>query len=264
MSEGIYGYPAWRDQLALGMTPGMADIRRFGVNPDLTAGTADVWVVGGQRVLPTTAGQVSIASTSAQDAPTGTGIRRVRVIGLDSDYRYKFEDIDLNGTTPVLSTDSDWWRVNRMFGILGGSSQSAVGTIDATLDSNIQARVTAGRGQTLQCLHTVQANTTLVVNQVFASTGRLGNGDVEIEFQVLEPAQNVWRELTDEEVYEGAIDLDNLAIVIPEKSEIRMVAITAGNNFSVSAQFTGHIYSTKYLDSLSPNRRPAGIDLNLP
>lgn len=256
MSDGIYQYPQWDEQAALGMIPSMVHIRRFGYNPDVDAGTEDVWAYGGVRTLPTTNTALTVVSTSINDVDvTGTGIRTVRVIGLDTNYNYKEVDIALQGTTPVVTTNTDWLRVNRMFGTLAGTGGTAAGNITAVIDGKVQAAVVAGNGQTLQALHTVQAGCTLNIDRIFVSSGRMGAQDISVRLQVKNNGFNVWRELLVGDIYESNWVVSELALAAPAKTEIRVQAVTAGNNIAMSAQFVGHIYNDSYLNSISPSRK---------
>ena len=172
-----------RQAVSLGLVPGFRIERKFGANPDVDAGTEDMWRQGGVRVLPTAASTASLVSTDAADAAAGTGIRQVRVKGLDANFDEIEEDVTLNGTTPVL-TSQEFFRINRMFGIAGGSGEMAAGNITATVDSSVQAAIEAGLGQTQLCLYTVPRGYSWLVEDIRISTGRIANSvDCEISVQ---------------------------------------------------------------------------------
>ena len=82
-----------------------------------------------------TPGQLQITSTSLQDDIGGTGVTSIRLIGLTkiggvwADIE---ETIVMDGQTPVLTASSDWWRINKIFGVTTGSSNFNVGDIYVT------------------------------------------------------------------------------------------------------------------------------------
>ncbi len=85
----------------------------------------------GFPICPMTATQLTIVSTSASDAVSGTGAQIVQVVGLDGSYNRVLESVNMNGTTPVTTTNS-FTHVDGFFVIQVGSANSAVGTITAS------------------------------------------------------------------------------------------------------------------------------------
>ena len=112
MSDGREGYPDFDEQVALGLVPGFATFRKFGMNDAVTSGTEEVWSPGAVRVLPTSAGALSVVSSSTADdsAAVGTGAWTIRVEGLDSNYEEIAETIILDGQVAVASVGTDWFR----------------------------------------------------------------------------------------------------------------------------------------------------------
>jgi len=147
-------------QAAMGIK-GMKAVNKFGYGDIADKAVAEtVWANGGIYDFPTSAGQVSIASSDVDDDDGDTGARTVLVQGLDEDYREIEETITLNGTGTVTSTSSKWFRVNRMLVASAGTSEGNEGTITATLDSKTVATIPAGKGQTQQAVYTVPAGRT--------------------------------------------------------------------------------------------------------
>jgi hypothetical protein len=84
-----------------------------------------------QRIpLPASAGeQMEIVSESGSNSAAGTGIRTLRIVYLDPAGNELFEDITLNGTTPVTSTATDIAFVQNLFALTVGTNGSATGHI---------------------------------------------------------------------------------------------------------------------------------------
>lgn len=98
----------------------------------------DLWPLSADMTYATVAAQPIVVSTSVQDAASGTGARRVRILGWSGNWNLDEEDVALNGTTGVTATK----RFIRIISIRvtgTGSIGSNVGDITATIGG-----VTAG------------------------------------------------------------------------------------------------------------------------
>lgn len=82
--------------------------------------------VGFNITVPATAVQLQLSSTSINDTATGSGANVVRVIGLNSDWMPLQEDIVLNGQTGVLSTNTNWLRINSMLVIQSNNGANGI------------------------------------------------------------------------------------------------------------------------------------------
>ena len=76
----------------------------------------------------TLAAQLQITSSSASDTLAGVGLKKLLIIGLDSNWNEISENIDMNGQIAVL-TSLSFLRVNLLFGESVGSSNGNVGDI---------------------------------------------------------------------------------------------------------------------------------------
>lgn len=235
----------------LGFYPGWRHFRKFGENQDLDAGTEDVWRNGGRRTLPTTAAVMSVVSDSTADDgdPAGTGAWVVRLFYLDENYVEQFEDVTMDGTTPVVSTGTAL-RCDRAFVLTCGSNQANVGTITITIGGNIQNTIQANEGQTLACLWTVPANHSIIFTDLHITTGRMGAQDCDIFLQVRPWSENgdrSWRTILNTQLYETTYEDDNLRPNLGEKGDIRVSCSTSGNNIVVSAQISGYLIHNEKL-----------------
>ena len=71
--------------------------------------------------FPTTAETVSIASTSANDNPAGTGAIAMQILGLNANWDYQIDTVLLNGQTKVLS-NLTFIRINNLRVVAAGST----------------------------------------------------------------------------------------------------------------------------------------------
>lgn len=121
-------------------------------NGDLDSGTLpeDLIPWGGEYTFPAAAiaaADIDIVSSSDEDgAGTETGASAVKLIGLDTNWMWQEEVIELNGTTDVHPVN-DYLRFNRLAIVGGvGSEGSNVGTITLDDGTTQYAGIGAGGG----------------------------------------------------------------------------------------------------------------------
>jgi|TARA_R110000782_G_scaffold196790_1_gene286055 hypothetical protein len=103
-----------------------------------------VWSNGG-FVGPAVGGvQMSVVSTSTDDASGGTGIRIIQVHYLDTEFTEKVETITLNGTTPVVMSATDVHFINTLHVVTFGSGKKAAGSITVYNGDNVYAEIQTG------------------------------------------------------------------------------------------------------------------------
>jgi hypothetical protein len=86
-------------QVSRNQIQGHKTLFKFGNNSDINGSLETVWSHGGLYVYPTSAIQMKVSSSSADDSGTGTGARTVVVGGLDADYNEITEVVTLTGQT---------------------------------------------------------------------------------------------------------------------------------------------------------------------
>jgi hypothetical protein len=221
--------------VAIGAIPGYEVYRKFGHNDTVSGANIDedVWLYAptvAQRVLPTTPSVCTIVSNSSLDVDQGTGAWSVMVEGLGPDYEILSEVVELDGLTPVVSTQT-FFRVNRMYAVNAGATQENQGLITCTVDSQVQAVIGPNLGQTQQTQYTVPAGKTLIILQYRWHVGRMaGTTDCHMRGQVMYFDDNpVWRTISDIVTY-GPDNWSNDAgiTLIPEKTEIRLCTNSSG------------------------------------
>lgn len=221
-------------------------LNKFGYNADVDTATdpEDIWSGGGVWVPPTQARIHAIVSSDAADAAAGTGLRTIRVFGLDTDGNEIQEDITLNGVTPVNTVNS-YIIIQRMYGLTAGSGEVNAGTITATAatDSTITAEIPIGKSQTQMAIYCVPTGWTLFVSDYYGSItrpGATGGGMFEMELWSYADFGNggsVWR-LRHE--LGGAIEGNTKAVlnfkfplVFPERTLVKLRCKSVTDNDSI-------------------------------
>ena len=216
-------------QVAIGAIPGWTVYRKFGMNNAVPGtGSEEMWPPGTARVLPTSAGALSIVSSSTADdsAAVGTGCWTIIVEGLDSDYADISEVIALDGQVAVASVSTDWFRVNRAYAVTAGTNESNAGNISISIGGALQAYIEANEGQTHQTQYTVPAGKTLLVTNFNLGIGRMaGSSDAQISSAIkLFGANGAWRYISDIYLFNGETYSNSSSVEpIPEKTEIKQI-----------------------------------------
>ena len=223
--------------IARGAADGYAPVEVIGRRSDLGNSEADVWTAGeasspvATRTWPTAAAALSIVSGSADDAAAGTGARKVRVAGLDVDWKQIEEVVDLNGTTPV-NTTSEFLRVNFADVEQAGSGGVNAGEILVKHGTDVQAAILAGLGRALQALYSVPADKRALLLRSWSEWD--GNETAVRGYErrgasSLEP----WRVFRDHRATRSTAPHEHRAIrVFPQKTDIRVRAVaTAGTTY---------------------------------
>ena len=154
--------------VSLGKVIGAKAINKYGFNPEVsTTEFESVWNGGGLYTgfNAIEAQTVELFSDSIEDYPAGTGLGRVKLYGLDANFFEITEEIDLNGTSSVLTTKL-FIRCDRIKGVGDGtlsSNKSNIGTITArqsTTIVNVFAKIPIGHNSTMIACYTIPANRT--------------------------------------------------------------------------------------------------------
>lgn len=126
-------YDTFPVQVARGLVSGAQPIGSYGERTTAGAETNRIIWPNGVFTLPDAAGvQMSIVSTSANDAAAGTGIQTIEIHYLDEDLIEKTEIVTLNGLTPVLTTATNIRFINCMHIQTYGANAYAAGDITAS------------------------------------------------------------------------------------------------------------------------------------
>jgi hypothetical protein len=254
--NGYDGKNSFEYAVALNYVPGWSAIRKFGDNDDVpNTGSEEMWPPGTARVLPTSAGVVSIVSTSTADdeAAVGTGGWTLHIEGLDANFDEVDIHISLDGTNPVTTT-TELIRVNRAYFMTAGTNETNVGDISMSIGGNLQAFITAGEGQTSQTHYTVPRNHVALLNALNIGVGRMvASSDLHCASQI-KTVGGTWRSISDVYLYNGGSVFRNgdAIVVVPEKTEIRQV-ITSTSTTQCYSVWQGMIVDMRYLHNYVPD-----------
>lgn len=139
--------------LARGAIFDVSHINKFGYNSAVGSSYETITDLGTNN-LPTSAAVVSVVSASAADDEGSTGAEKVDIQGLDANYNLQTEEVTMNGTSAVTTTNT-FIRVFRMRVTQAGTGEVNAGNITASIGGSDVARILADQGQTLMAVYTV-------------------------------------------------------------------------------------------------------------
>ena len=239
----------YKTEVALGRRQGATLWNKFGYNSDVDAGTDEVVASWGGTFNPmTTARTLSIVSTSANDDgdPAGTGATGVVVYGVDANRMEQTVVVTLNGTTPVVTTETRL-GVNRMSVFAAGSLDQNDGTITATATTDLttQAQIPAGEGTSQQCIFFTQANHQALAEWLTLNVVRFGSGTEPVVtlkgwvYSAVSAARyEVVRINLDTSLQNSKVLEPPLPFVVGEQSCFWLEATTTRDNTEVAARFS--------------------------
>lgn len=222
-------------------------INQFGRNPDIDAGVAeDVWETGGNYIWQATAQTLTIVSTSVNDdgAPAGTGLWNLIIYGLDANFDQVQETVTLDGTTPVVTTQT-FLRTHLAVGFEAGTTLANAGAITATYTTTGDPAFTvpAFQGRTTIARYTVPAGHTLMVTRVYGSISRTQSGTAELRFVTRDAGRVDAAALV--QGFAGVHSQGSswvsigytLPAYLPEKTDVKIRATAGANNTDINAGF---------------------------
>jgi len=134
-------------------------IYKFGFNTAVGTSEETVWDAGGIYAYAGSAAVASVVSASTADDLTGTGAQKIKVEGLDANYKFQSVEVDMDGTNAVSTTET-WRRIYRAYVTQAGSGEVNAGNITISTDGTTRAQISADQGQTLMAVYTVPAGLT--------------------------------------------------------------------------------------------------------
>ena len=228
-----------------GLVPGVGIIHTFGRIPNLNVsdGFSAITVNGSlytgfNAVSPET---VSVVSTSTDDSISGIGGRVLLLSGLGPGFVEQSEVVQLNGTTPVLTTLT-YLRLNPVLVIQAGSAGANQGIIllnQSITTSVVFAEIQIGNNRTLNSGYTIPAGKEGFIRSGFATSGRKQSSLVEVRAQARQPGSTFqiaeWFSLNSQ----GSNYIQRPFVVpligIPAGTDLLLDAITDTNGVDVSA-----------------------------
>ena len=207
----------------MGQVQGAYVIWKFGKNEAITTTETDVWEQGGVYVFPTSAAQLSVVGAAGD-------VTEITIDGLDADYNRLIEVVNLTGDTPLLTVGS-FLRVNRAY---NSNGLDLTGTVTITHGVDILATVSVADEQTLQAIATIPAGWTAYIFKGMASTGKGKDAQIIFKFRL---EGKVFRIAETFGIYQNTYEGDRPFIPFPEKTDIKVSAISSSAGTNVSAQF---------------------------
>lgn len=219
-------------------------VRVVGLNPDIdSASEEDVVAFGGSQPYYSAADTLEIVSSSTADTnSSGIGARQLRLSGLNGSHALITEDINLNGTTVVTSSNSYLSSVKATL-LTSGANETNSGDItirDLTSGTTL-AYMPAGFGRTLDAVYTVPAAKTGYIISWHSSIYTASDTHVEMRLMVADDTVG-WRlEALHELDHAGtsvyARSSSDLMIPVKAKGRIRVRAKASADNTGVASEF---------------------------
>ena len=169
--DNIIGSP---ENIARGLYPGASTFGAFGVRT--TAGAESnvpIWPNGPTYSLPPATGvQMSISSTSANDAAAGTHVQQIEIHYLDINLDPQKETITMNGLTSVLTVATDIRFIQCMHITAVGAQATAFadGKISASNTAISYSEIAAGDVRCSSAFRMVPSGKRLYVRGVVGSS----------------------------------------------------------------------------------------------
>jgi len=239
--------------IAEGNVPGHSISNAFGSRDDVqdvTAGS-DIWQGAATTIpIPPEAGvQMSVVSTSAQDASGGTGIKTLKVNYIKADGTSGDETITLAGLTPVALTDPNIRFIQGIHAATVGTGGSAGGLITCYSSAIVYSQIRAGYTMSLSTQRMVPLGKTLYITSVYATAAVAGKS-IEIRIRttsmkgVLYPGVFLNQQIFFLE--NNSVSMDIPPIKLPALTVIKFTCHvpTGKDGAYVSAGFNGWVEST--------------------
>lgn len=223
-----------------------APVAKFGYNNDIDAGIEEtIQAQGGEWQPPTAAYTLDITSTSTDDTLLGSGSWYVFLFGLDANYNEITEQVTLDGTNTVTTTQS-YIALNRAAVAYSGTGQDNAGDITFTQSTGgLQlGLIPTGEAITQQCVYTVpagyQGNLLGVYTNAVKPTGG-SNPTVEVElysYNILSNTKyNVLSKFIDTNNNNSEALITPVSNITAEKNTLYLNATSDTNNTRIYGRF---------------------------
>lgn len=145
--------------------------RKFGYNERIGTNETYVGAIGGKEPWrPTSPAILEVVSDLAADTGIGAGARKVKLLGLDNNFREIDETVALDGLT-VVPTVQSFIRFHRAYVVATGDyGKTNQGKITIKANNSTVGTIVAGFGQTQLSGYCVPARKRLLVSSVNATT----------------------------------------------------------------------------------------------
>lgn len=231
-------------RVAKGEYNNISSIFKFGRSDSIGSSEEVVWDGDGNYTFLGTAEFLNVVSTSALDVDQGaSGAWNVIIYGLDEDFNEITEEVKLNGTVPVQTTQK-FLRTYRALVVQGGNTSAIDGanqgdiTFTSEDTTTPQAKIMAHEGQTLMAVYTVPAGKTAYVNGALFSVGEGKDCVFKGKFRNCTTDDCVFSNKFTIEMFEASQQADfKVPLAIPEKTDMVVTGKNGATTVSASASF---------------------------
>lgn len=167
-------------EVAKGNISGTVPVIIAASNVSVGTSMETIWKSSGLWIPLTTARTMSIVSDNTNDTSAGTGAQFLILTGVDASGLAQTEVVALNGTTPVI-TSNTWLGINPSL-ITAGSGGTNEGfiTITATVDLTLQSILAPNDSLTSVLVYFVPVGKRLFIKQIRAQVYKSSGGGVDV------------------------------------------------------------------------------------
>lgn len=223
--------------------PGHTSFDAFGDASVSSATTYDVWR-GPTAIKPGPVAlgfQASIVSSSASDSAAGAGLRKLKVIYLDTAGALQHEIVTLNGTTPVLTVAEDVMFVECAHATeVGAYGATAVGNITISNGATVVNAVGVGSNRCTSMHRMVPAGYRMFITAWSCSSAATTSAK-HVVFRLRTTSANgdnypgTFIQRRSMTCLDTAMFVPfEVPLVIPSLAEVKVTAITAGATAATS------------------------------
>lgn len=205
--ETINKFINYQELLCLGKIANYTQSYMIGRGEGSVLSTSTYVILTNATVIqPSANTAMKIVSTSANDASAGTGVQQVIIEYMSSTWgAMKSETITMNGKTPVVLTNTDVYRIDKMYSSRwGGVDSGATGTI--TLVDNATglikyAQIDPGAAFFERAVHYVSQNKICVLSDISIGCTTIGG----IIYRIFVTRENVSGDLVPRAAFSGVV-----------------------------------------------------------
>ena len=159
--------------VARGKVSGARPYGAYGEKVSTGADSGVLWSNGAYAFPASSGVQMSVVSTSANDASSGSGIRTLQIHYLDANLAEQSETVTLNGVTPVNTVATNIRFIQYIHMLTYGSGKCAAGNISISNGGTTYGYVSTGSTRCASSVRMVPAGKRMVVTSFYggASSG---------------------------------------------------------------------------------------------
>lgn len=169
--DGVIVTMDYKEAVMSGLIAGASSFTTNGRYVAAVAGTNQPVTSSGTCNVPASAGvQMSVVSSSANDAAAGTNIRAITIGYLDANLVQRTEVVTLNGATPVLTVATNIRFINTIVRASSGANDKAAGNIVISNGGTTYGQITLGDRIQHSSYRMIPAGKVFVPHVITAST----------------------------------------------------------------------------------------------